>query len=344
MREGGEGREQLIAVFQRDQQVCLVALAIIVEAGITCRRGQFRKAEISCQLKREQLVRDLVRLFDALGQFILAGVERVAPAGALAAINVRLLIVIGCRTIEPVERLPARSKAPRHGPFTIRVGDAAQIRSHVRRIGKIRIRVRHADFLNDIRIIDEAGIVFKVDRTSDGKVWRQSLVEGKACLIAEGCGLGILRDFRAHFEKITAEIRLVRNVANRAAQRTRTIECALWPKQNFDTLHVVQLQVHEQRNFANIGCDRAAAIIVAIAGAEAIRIQAAHDQRVALTAPAIHHVDTGHVGQHIGQFVEALLLDLFAANRCNVQRNVLNAFGAASCRYSDCLRAQFAVA
>ena len=191
MREGGEGREQFIAVFERDQEVGLVALAIVVEPGIAGGGGQLRKAEIGCQLKRQQLVGNLVRFFDTFGQFVFPGLERVAPAGALAAIDFGLLVIIGRRPIEPLSWFPARSEAAGNGPLAIRIRDAAQIGRNISRVRKVRVRIRYTDFLHDVWIVDETGIVFVVDRATDRKVWRKRLVEGQAGFIAERCCFGI---------------------------------------------------------------------------------------------------------------------------------------------------------
>ena len=116
------------------------------------------------------------------------------------------------------------------------------------------------------------------------------------------------------------------------------------PKQDFHALKVIQLEIHKKRNLAEIGGNRAAAIIVAVTGAEAICIQTTNNNGVALTATAINDVDTRYISQHICQFVKALLFDLLAAKGRDVQRNILDAFGAAGGGDRNGLGAQFAVA
>ena len=59
-----------------------------------------------------------------------------------------------------------------------------------------------------------------------------------------------------------------------------------------------------------------------------------------LAAAAIDDVDARHIGQHVGELVKALLLDLGAADGSNVQRNVLNTFGPARGGHGDGLRTQ----
>ena len=44
----------------------------------------------------------------------------------------------------------------------------------------------------------------------------------------------------------------VRNVADRASQRTQAIQRALWPKQGFDPFDIDQLEIIIQRCFAQV--------------------------------------------------------------------------------------------
>jgi len=244
-----------------------------------------------------------------------------------ATLDVRFLIVIGERRIKPWSRLPSGSNAAGKRFFAIGILDPVQA---FRRVG-----VRHADLIDDIDVIDETRIVGPIQRSANCKSVSQAKVHSEAGFVTEARGLRILRSFCPHLNCRFAELRLARNIADRAAKRTRAIKCALRAKQNFDAFEVVQLEIHENRNFAQVGRDRSAAVVVAVTRTDCIDVQAAHDDRVTLTSAAIDDVDAGNEGQQLGKLGQPLLLDLLGTDCSDIERNVLHGFCTASGGHND---------
>ena len=161
------------------------------------------------------------------------------------------------------------------------------------------------------------------------------MVEGEADIGRGGSGFLVLIEGGADLQHVAVEVRTVRQVADRAAQRAGTVERALRPKQDFDALKIVQLEVDEERDFAEIGRDRAATIIVAVTGIDRVGVEAADNDRVALTATAINNVDTRNIGEGVSKILKALFFDLGTADGRNIERHVLDSLGAARGRNND---------
>ena len=247
-----------------------------------------------------------------------------------ASLDIGVLVVVCRGRVEPGRRLPPGGEARRDRFLAIGVLDPAQ--------PSRRIRVRDADLVDHVDVVDKAGIVLVIERCPDREIVRQAEVDGRTELIAGAFGFGIFRQFRASLDRNFAELRAAGNVADCAAQRSCAVERTLGPQQNLDPLEVVELQVHEQRYFADVGSDRTAAVVIAVARADRVEVETANDDRVALSSPAVDDVDARHEGQQVRQFGQPLLRNLLASDGRDVERNVLHALGAASGGHDDLVR------
>ncbi len=258
--ECGERREGLVAVLQGNQQVGLVALPLLVVAGHARGRGEFGEAEVGRDLEREQLVLALARLEHPCARLVAIG----AKGGTMvdrARTRLGVLEVPGQRGIHRVDRQVADRHAPRGRLAVVRVLHLAQVRAHGGGTGEVRIRVGYADLAHDEAVVDEAGIVVAIEVHSHRDLVVDREVAREARAVSEVLALGIAEGVAAQRERVAAEVRPPRQVADGTPEGARTVERALWAKQHFHSLEVVHAQVDVQRDLAEVGRHRATGAI-----------------------------------------------------------------------------------
>ena len=159
--------------------------------------------------------------------------------------------------------------------------------------------------MNDIVVIDEAGIVQVISRGAERQSAPERHVHRRADVGADLAAFAVAVSVAANFERERVEVGTVRDVAHGAAERTRAVECALRTKQDFHALDIVQAQIHEERDFAEIGGDRAAAVIGAVIRASRVSVEAAHDDRVRRTSALIDDEEARHPLGQLGKIAHA---------------------------------------
>jgi hypothetical protein len=331
-REGRECRKELVAEVERDQEIRLIALALVGVRRIARCRDEFRESEVRRDLERREPVLALVPLAVARPSLVPAGAERHAMI-RLPSADFHVLQVVREIRVDRVRRLPAQSDSRSCRLLGVDVVHAVQIRRNVCGRSEVRLRIRDTRLVDEERRVDESGVVDEVEvraerkRTAERQVDREAAVETKIVAFGETIRA------TAEGERCGVEFRSPRDVADRAAERPCTIERALRPEQHLDTIHVGESQVDVERDIADIRRhDFAAVVPDGFGSRNRIQVQSPDDDLVRRALALVDNVHSRHVAAELRERADFALLQQIAVERCDVDRDILNALASAGCR------------
>ena len=150
-------------------------------------------------------------------------------------------------------------------------------------------------------------------------------VRRHAAAVAHGVALREIERARPEVERGLLELRTVRQVAYRAAERAGAVQGALRSEQHLDTLHVIEREVDVDRYVADIRGHGVAAVV-----ADDVRLvdrreaQAAHDDLVRRSLALIDDVEPGYVAAELSEIGDLARFQHLAVERRDVDRDVLD--------------------